>query len=85
METSGLVLKFWFFRESFGCPYRQHKNEISTEKASFKVTTLRKVEFNPDFSNIEEFKKHINDYVIKFEAQSGSYKDTRVKCTRKAE
>lgn len=63
-------------------PKDNTKTEVSTEKASFKVTALRKTIFNPDFSNLEEFKKNINDYIIKFEATAGSYKNTQVECQK---
>ena len=63
-------------------PVENSKTEVSTEKASFNVLAIRKTEFKPDFSNLSEFKKNINNYSLRFEAQSGTYKNTKVECEK---
>ncbi|MGE3610316.1 MAG: hypothetical protein AB7I27_12060 [Bacteriovoracaceae bacterium] len=54
-----------------------------TEKLStVKINVSRKVKLADDLGNIEDFKRHINEYVVSFEAESGHLYDGKVICSK---
>lgn len=66
------------------------KDELSTRTgetteivaSTFKVSVKKKVELLNDFSNLEDFKSHINTYTVQFDTLSGHYMDSKVECQR---
>lgn len=57
-----------------------HQPEVST--SSLKIVATKKIELLHDFSNYEDFKAHLNTYVLHIEAKSGHFVGAKIVCAK---